>query len=1690
MAKKKTAPDNSTSSVEGNNFYKGLVKDYDELYFPDGSWSHARNAENNSFSGELGVLGNESSTLRCASAPYTIIGAVHIFSSYWAIFSTDETNSEIGLFDEDRCSYRTIVNDPCLSLSKFSKLVTGQSKEMFDCSWQIYFADGLNPDRVLNIGIPETWPSSTYLSNNYYENNVLWPGVAWNQSCTEPTDKDPCIICTDLNTLNCERIRLASLVKVPCITTTLGNSGGNLYDGSYFAAIAYTINEQRVTDYLSLSNVQPIFDHGLANGSLEINITNLETEYFDQFELVVVSTVAQQVVAKRIGIYSTETTNIYLDTISPELVTIPIEWLPLRTPAYEKSDSIYLNGEYLIRVAPTSKYDFNYQPLANQITTKWVVGRYPADYYRKGGYVSGYMRDEIYSFWIRWIYNTGEKSSSYHIPGRAPSQIETSFLPGPGSIYPGGEFYFEVNNTASLALPVSYAIEDGGIAIAEGYMGYFQSTETYPDDQPEIWNPSHDPEISGIPNGDDTYDLCGKNIRHHRMPEDFLLGSDNPWLSRNITDDCCTTDIQPLGVKFENIKPPVYRDRDGLIKVVPGIVGYEILRGSRAGNKTIIAKGMINNMVEYTRDDGTGVNIRGLYQNYPYNPENPDLTLVSQGPLRRDHFTFHSPETSFARPFLNVDELRLYSVIGGDGCVRGNFQEVPGHPKHKLLTDLALLTAAAIGLANAIFAVSGKKTKTIDSPKVLNIGLYQAPGTPVTWTSGSALVPASPAINAPDPLAPNSNAEGNILESAADTSNTIWETLNSIRLGQIFVGNTLGAGNDAQNALSNSINNLTGVLGLGVNYTQEFGLQNYQPGNFNLMGFTVFGNYWSSTTDAALDLIRASVPYRQYAYMSLLHACQHTNRIADTPITNTINGVHKRRLIDDAGYLSDQYQQFQGFEINNLWRPKTVALKTVFPLNQIFTGGGDNSHVIISQIDPSWQNPTQTFFRNAYSYYTAIKLRNRNIYGQLDNIKQVPIKCPQIVNNNEPIGNDAITVSPGLTTIFNVTYNSQALFGGDTYVCRYTEKNTFYYFYDWLYNLPDGTEYNYRLSYLAWRPVFWADTSKYDVAGIVGRLATQILAPNNFGQNENALPQDLRNLDGPAEINQNLFAALYSQLAWGKRDGAFYLFQSAVRDFYVESEINTEFRDWGDAPNDSERHYDPYRFTNLRALFDTDIMRLSEYFKYDNGLSIAKLFSNYVNWGSIQPRDYDPTSTLLCYDYRPNRLIYSLPNFLEQRKDGWRVYLVNNYKDFKSKITAVKPIARSGAMVLFDNDAPLQYQGLDQLETELGTKLTIGDGGLFSQPYQNLSNTEISVEYGSCQDKWSVINTPAGLYYMNQNQGKIMGVAKGLEEISSKNMKWWFSRFLPSQLLMDFPEFELTQNPVAGIGCQAVYDNDNTKVYFSKRDYRLRDEFEGQLTYLEKDRFQYNNAIVTLGDPTFFEDVSWTVSFDPKFDAFVSFHDWHQDLSLMTKKYFITTKGDTLWRHNYRLDSYCNFYGVDYPFEVEFPVQTGQNVNTIRSIEYFLESYIYKNGLDRFQILDFNFDDLIISNSEQVSGLLKLNPADKNNPFQNLTFPQITPNWIDVLYDKVEQKFRVNQFWDITNDRGEFNPNSNQAIWNLQYNGYIKTLNNNNLNYLKPDFERKKFRHYLNKIFLRKNISADKKMFLKIFNTKLLYSPR
>jgi hypothetical protein len=1525
-----------------NAFLKGMSKDNNETYTGEGTWTHARNAVNNSHDGQLGVIGNEPSNIECVTLPYTLIGAIPAKAELWILYTTDDTNSEIGLFDEATCTYTTIVNNSCLNFKR-SHLITGATRSTFECTTKVYWSDGLNPDRVLDID-----------------------NIPWVQSCTIV---DGCKTCTDTNVLDCDKLRIAPLLDLPCLKLTKGVGSGTLPNGTYQVAVAYAVNEIKVTDYVMVSNPVGIWSHQGVGGSVTLNVTNTDSE-FDELEVVVISTVAGQTVARRLGIYSSRQEIIYIDTVDPTLPSITLSSISLQTPAIEKADKMFAVNNYLLRSGVYSKVDFNYQPLANKIVTKWEAVQYPADYYHKGGENVGYMRDEVYTFFIRWVYNTGEKSASYHIPGRLAA---------------GGPTYQNLNITLS----------DGGRVVAEGLMQYWQSTEFYPDNNPTVWNT--------YPGTTSVYNLCGKTIKHHKFP-------DNNTIPHFTTGGAF---INVLGVKFENISHPL--DIDG--NPITSIVGYEILRGSREGHKSIIAKGMVNNMRAYSENNRTI-----LFQNYPYNDSfNGDPFYVGNminGDRR--YVSFHSPDTTFQRPFIGQSQLKIYGdVYSTDG--RGVFESPYKHPEFKILGNSADTLGQILGTIISIstllqsFGVGGETTLS---------------GTNDLPFSSTILGP----LNIPDLSLP---IVGNVLGTVAYVAATA---------AQIAAGITLSAI-------------------LGTTYKQK-----------------------------VLDIITGFVPLRQYGL-----------QYNSTAFYDKYQGyVEAPYNVLDYGYIKNSVQSFDSYRVNNLYRNDFVMLK----LNNEITlaNNTDNSLNIIGDLT----GPGNVRNFSVASKYGSLKVNLPSQYGQLNSIRQLPISTC------------VYSTTPVLNTFFNT--GNTPIFGGDTYINRYTEKNQFTFFNDWLINQPADTTYNYKQYQNIPGVKYWVDNRKA------------------YGTLFNSLSNFYSLRQGTTDLGTGQAAS-----GWYADGGWFFISCNGVKDFFVESEVNVGYRDWED--DASKRFYDPYGYQDITEMFRSDIIKSSSYYKYDYSLSVSRLYNQFTTWGEILPRSFDPQVAATCYSYYPKKVIYSLPQNKELKKDNWRVFLVNNYTQFDSNVTSIKSIGKNGAIIFFDKSSPQQFLGVDVLQTEAGTKITIGDGGLFSQPMQAVTNVDVSYQYGSCQNTYGVVSTPAGVFFVSQDQGKIfsMGGGSGLEEISNIGMKFWFSRYLPSNLKKYFPDIDILDNPVIGAGILTVYDNINQIVYFTKKDYIPKDEnimystengfyitrgsatqtipggshyecpvgpyslFGTYCQHLETQ--EYVPAIlvedppvvidvpaiqyINVCDPAYFEDVSFTVSYDIKNKQWLSFHDWHPTTMIPSKTHFLSAKTGcgpeavtSLWRHNNSFTSFCNFYGQDYPFEIEYVAATGTTTTSLKSMEYLLEAYRYKeNGQDKFHVLDFNFDRAIVYNSEQISGLLRLNIKDRKNPIADLQYPIVSALGMGILYSKEEQKYRFNQFWDITKDRGMYTTNEYNLI-ETSPNGYVWNVNPVAVDYFKVPEQNKRFRHNVNKVFLRRNVSGDTKINFKTINTKLQNSSR
>ena len=1584
MADKEQPQAPAGSNVDTQTFSGGMIKDIADSFSKKGTYNHARNAVNNSHDGEQGTLSNEPANRLLAEATYPINGYAYMQADQWVIFSTDDYNCEIGLFDKATLKYSTIVNSPCLGF-KQQHLIGAEVKKNFDCTYSAYWTDAGNPDRQMNLSHPP-----------------------FKKDAAEGAITDACTV-KYTTELDCAQLSFARAVTAPVMRLQKGHTSGTLLNGSYQCVMAYSVNGIRVTDYFLPSNAQSVFSHANLSGSIELTLDQVDTSY-DEYELVIISNINLVATAKKLGYYSTAQKRVTIDYINQTLETVPLADITARSVIYEKSDSMTSVNNYLMRSGMTAKTDFNYQPQASKISTSWVALELPADYYHKGGNLTSYLRDEQQPFFIRWIYASSEHSADYPLVGRVAEGSDMDNAMGTDAFELSDETpvlrkKWQVENTATIESNAEYLFE-GGRVIAEGKMGYWESTEEYPH-IPAVWQ-----------------DLCGKPIRHAKFPDNSLV----PHMSAG------GTKIVILGAKFGNITHPL--DIDG--NPIEGIVGYQILKASREGNKSIIAKGLINNTGQYDIPDGISSK-KGLYTNYPYNDLRTDPFLSKgivkggcagsgyekMGTFKNDVFSFHSPDTQFRNPYLSATELKVYGEM--TGTVKGNYEKVFAHPKHKIIRDFALIVAGLVGVGEGQLAVHGKSTKTHHDAYIANSGMV-GPGGTVVPAGGAAVIANTVGDKILD--------AGIAVAKYVDLTGVIYDALQDVR-----------------DAKHKALGLTPGVVGGKTTTTDEDTATKKLPLPLRILnGAVLFSFYFSQGTEATLRIIKALVPYQQYAL-------QYNSHGFYTEIAPVSDG-NGRRKITSSSYLEPHLQDFADkYHVNNLFRGRQVIVELGKDLAR--PKMEDNTRQSISD-RKSWTAPFEPFVSNTSAFYAALKIPIDNQYGQIDSMLLLP----------------ASTVIEPTTVSKVAVMTSSVTFGGDMYINRYTEKNTFFYFNDWMHNLVDGTEWDYNTHYNIPNPRYWINSQEYDVSQLTSGLVRL-----NFS--DDALPDQLAHLDRDQ-------SQCKTKISFVIKDAYFYLFNNSVRDFFVESEINLALRDHDDL--DSQRHYDPYSYTDVKALFNSNIIKAGNHYKYDYSLSVSKLLTGNASWGQVLPRSYDPHNQK-CYTYYPNRVVYSLQQQGELQKDNWLAFLANNKHDFANKVTAIREVHKSGAIFLFQNAAPMMFSGQDSLQTDGGIKLSIGDGGLFSQPMQLLDTTHRAYEYGSCQAVRSVENVANAIFWTSTESGKIFRYGKVsayMESVAeiSVGMKYWFSKYLPFYLLKDFPDFELKDNAVVGIATQTIYDNTNEVLYFTKKDYELKPEYKSSLVYIGGNRFTHAGSPVLLGDATYFNDASFTISYDTKDKSWVSYHDWHPDFLMAGKTHFMSVKGSGIWEHNNRCDLFCNFYGEDHPFEIEYTQNSGQEINTIRSLEYQLECFKYYNDCrDGHNILDENFDRLIVHNIEQISGLIKLQVKPRNSPQAVIQSTRSDSESISMYCSKEENKYRINGITDLTRDRGEFTGVERQ-IWITAANGYERQINPVNINYNKSVLQRKKMRHYSNKIFLRKNISGSSKMLLKIINTKLLKSER
>ncbi len=1558
--------DNKTVNIVQNNIMKGIQKDLNDTLVNEQILTHHRNGMFQTINGDLVFATNEPATLECIKLPYKYNGSVKLRENKYLVFSSDGTDSEIGIANTKYCTYEKLVNNSCLNFNNYYQ-ITGFVRINSDDEEEVIFVDGINPDRIINT-------SSVPYKYKF--------------------DDDECKTKIFTDELDCDELRLNPKIKIPCISVSKRNQG-NLPNGMYSVAIAYLVDSQRFTDYMSLTTPEFI-NKEIGDSSLSLKISNLDRN-FDQYQIMLIGTVNGTTTNKIIGKFSTTQESVTIsDWINENYQDgIPATELTVTKTNYDNTGLLAANSQYLMRADIKRKSKLNYQKQAFNIKAKYVVYQVPLNYYKENGENIGYWRDENYNFVIRFFWDDGEPTEHFHIGGRLATTDDKGLATGADVFELTSQEECDVKttienwqvfNTAGDLEKVTNSFQCNARIIGYGEMGYHESTDHYPDDKTIFGEYACTP------------------IRYHRMPDETKV----PRYSV-INGEIY---INILGVQFYEIEKP--KDENGI--VIPNIIGYEIMRSERdESNKTVKSRGIFTNMLGYT-----DVNEREVvFSNFPYNCLEPNQFLSKTQTYRKgdqefgftpldkvydDKFTYYTPYGNY----FGRERLSNYFQIETEeiGTAIGFFEKTYQHPEQKLLTDHSYWVAAALGFIEKMLVIIGKTSHTS------------------LVTSGEA-------------LGQSNHKDGyTTLQDSYDLK-TVDDLLSFDVIG--YTAALIASSVSATGVFSN-VGKFTRILSVIKAALTILASVAVKIPYSILMG--------AKLATETLNNIKNLSGYHQYAYQFNSSATYNEQ----IPVEK---GNKRRKVLRQPFYLDNGIHSIGDIHINNGGRNSSVFVELEKTLK--FPKVADTSRATVSQLQLKPENMTKKIETTTSVFYVTNKQANPNQYNTIENVK--PVKMHGCV----------FYFTPKTDTDTSENYNSDVLFGGDCIIYMQSHLNKFPIFRQNLSgtNYPPGFEYDYRLYNNAGYARYWMDSTQFDMDSFFKEI-------KNIIPSKSRLPDQKYNLDGPSE----------GEDSWIVKDQFMYTSVNGVFNYIVETDYNIAFRDSkqeGDGTNIYQPHYSENQ-TDLSYIFRADLLPKPEHFSLDPSY-------RFLNQNQVfsQQLVVFPKSNVR----EKNSISYSLPAFTGQKVNNWRYFLPRNYFSFDErdygKLTGIHALDQDKVIFLFSSASPFVSLGRDQLETLNGRNVTIGDAGLFAQTPRELMHTDVA--YGSNHDKLAFTSNQFGHFYVSRNQGKIFNFTNSLDEISRNGLHQWCAKYMPLYIEKDFPDYPYLDNPTTGVGYLISFDNVYETIYISKRDYKIKDEWKGKIEYnKENNKFILQGLEVALDEVAYFDNASWTLSYNYPSKAFTSYHDWHPDAIIQGESHFISVKGNKLWKHNERCDLFCNYYDKDYPYELEFAISTNSMVNILQSIEYEQEAYQYRNECrDRYHNYTETFNRAIVYNTEQTSGLLNLKDAT-NLRYSHKFYPVFNGNSSsDIAYVKAENKFRFNEFRDYTADRGRDGMNQ-RHLFITKPNGYERALNPPNIDYQQKYAPR--MRHYLNKVWLAKDVSDNVQLITKFASTKLQISSR
>lgn len=450
----------------------GMMRDTHPMNLSEGQYDFALNGRIENFDGTgFPVMQNETSNILCTGFPegYYVAGFINIVEQeriLWLLANPSTGGSEIGesrhmancretandsiatgLCDdcgavnlseglplEKReqvpcCTYRTIINDDCLNFRR-SFPIDSVEYRIVDCGIEIFFTDENNGRRYLvfeYVGDDST--GDLKIKQEFFEIT----GFA----------TPPCETPIYGTGLDCNRMNLQPNMTTPCIDFVDLVSGGANHAGVYQFFFAFSdASGNKLSSYVSSTNPIPINTRQLTfetnyvtDRAIALNINNLDPIGPYQFyTLAVAKTIDATTAFYKVGTFPVTQNQVTYTGSDEAEEKLTIGDIFQRFPYYRTAGSVTSSNKILFWAGLTEYPKLNLQRVANNINLQWQTIAIPEPVYRDPRHANkfrSYMRDEVYAFGIQFIFDNGQESSVFHIPGREPIASDLEIIDNP-----------------------------------------------------------------------------------------------------------------------------------------------------------------------------------------------------------------------------------------------------------------------------------------------------------------------------------------------------------------------------------------------------------------------------------------------------------------------------------------------------------------------------------------------------------------------------------------------------------------------------------------------------------------------------------------------------------------------------------------------------------------------------------------------------------------------------------------------------------------------------------------------------------------------------------------------------------------------------------------------------------------------------------------------------------------------------------------------------------------------------------------------------------------------------------------------------------------------------------------------------------------------------------------------------------